>query len=64
MSAQTDDTTSAVAALTQIAEGAALSIAARAINYGISDNNGKAATVAQNAKFPFSLSYNSLITAK
>ena len=64
MSAQADDTTSAVAALTQIAEGAALSIAARAINYGISDNNGKAATVAQNAKFPFSLSYSSLITTK
>jgi hypothetical protein len=64
MSADPDNTTDPTPALTQIAEGTALSITARAINYGISDNNGKAATVAQNAKFPFSLSYNSLITAK
>lgn len=64
MTAQTNDTTSAVAALTQIAEGMALSITARAVNYGIADTMEKAATVAQNAKFPFSLSYNSFITAK
>jgi hypothetical protein len=48
------------AALTQIAEGSVISIAARAINYGISDDAGKAAIVAQNNKFPFSLGYSSL----
>jgi hypothetical protein len=43
----------------QIAAGAAISIASRAINYGISDNAGKAAIVAQNSQFPFSLGYSS-----
>ena len=60
MTASSDGTDSSLAALTQIAEGSVLSIAARAANYGISDNNGKAAVVAQNDKYPFSLAYSAL----
>jgi len=48
------------AAVTQIATGATISIASRAINYGISDDAGKAAIVAQNNQFPFSVGYSNL----
>lgn len=46
------------ASLTQIATGATLSITARAINYGISDNAGKEAIKNKNEQYPFSLSYS------
>lgn len=49
-------------ALLQIAEGAAMSIASRLINYGISDDAGKAAIAAKNDQFPFSLSYTAKTT--
>jgi lambda repressor-like predicted transcriptional regulator len=50
-------------ALMQVAEGAVMSIASRAINYGISDKAGQAAIQSKNAQFPFSLSYSS-VTSK
>jgi hypothetical protein len=48
-----------VSALLQIAEGTAISTAARLGNYGISDDAGKAAIRNSNDNFPFSLSYSS-----
>ncbi len=47
------------AALLQIAEGTAISTAARLTHYGISDEAGKAAIRNSNSNFPFSLSYSS-----
>ncbi len=46
------------AALMQIAEGTAISTAARLTHYGISDDAGKAAIKNSNDNFPFSLSYS------
>jgi hypothetical protein len=46
------------AALTQVAEGAVLSIAGRALNYNIADKGGQQAIRDKNDQFPFSLSYS------
>lgn len=46
------------AAMSQIAQGTAISIGARALNYGISDSKGRAAIRNQNDEFPFSLNYS------
>ena len=43
----------------QIMKGAAIAITARAVNYGISDDEGKANIANQAKSFPFSLSYSS-----
>lgn len=47
------------AALYQIAEGTAISTAARLAAYGISDDAGREAIRNNNSQFPFSLEYNS-----
>ena len=43
----------------QIAQGALIAITARAVNYGISDNEGKKSIANQAKSFPFSLDYSS-----
>jgi hypothetical protein len=60
MNAKADTKEQVPSALSQIATGATISITSRAINYGISDDAGKAAIVAQNNQFPFSIGYSSL----
>jgi hypothetical protein len=46
------------AGLTQIAEGAGVSLASRLSNYGISDSAGRQIIQNKNDQFPFSLSYS------
>ena len=53
------DPNQTVSALLQIAEGTAISTAARLSSYGISDDIGKAIIRNSNDSFPFSLSYSS-----
>lgn len=57
MNADAKDMSGLSAALWQIGEGAAMTIAARLTNYGLSDDAGKAAIRNKNDQFPFSLSY-------
>ena len=45
-------------AMTQIAEGGLLSIAARSLNYALADSKGQAAAQNKNDSFPFSASYS------
>jgi hypothetical protein len=58
MNAQGGTTAETVAAYTQITEGAAISIGARAANYYMSDDEGKQAIRDKNNEFPFSLAYS------
>lgn len=46
------------AAITQIAAGSVISIASRAINYGISDKEGQEIIRTKNNEFPFSIGYS------
>ncbi|HOW60537.1 MAG TPA: hypothetical protein P5548_01595 [Candidatus Moranbacteria bacterium] len=62
MTAEATGVDDAGAALAQIAEGMVISTLARSANYGISDDEGKAAIIAQNNQFPFSTAYNNVIT--
>ena len=48
-----------VGATAEILSGAGISIAARTFNYATANDAGKAAVVAANNRFPFSLSYSS-----
>ena len=47
-------------AYAQIAGGATMSIAARTLNYSISNEQGKAAIASKNDEFPFSIGYSNI----